>query len=81
MLSNFRGRMNPSHLKLMISRHMAEGRKPLFVNCTAGTTVMGAFDPINQIADICEEHGIWMHIDVSRVLDLYFVYCSFENHF
>jgi len=34
------------------------------VNGTAGTTVMGAFDPIDELADICERHGnIWLHID------------------
>lgn len=26
----------------------------------------GAFDPINEIADICEKYGCWLHIDVSR---------------
>ena len=40
------------------------GLLPFFVNCTSGTTVLGAFDPINEIADICEKHGIWLHIDV-----------------
>jgi len=58
-----RGRMNPKHLEAMILRHKNEGRRPFFVNCTSGTTVMGAFDPINDIADICQEHNIWMHID------------------
>jgi len=38
---------------------------PFFVNCTAGTTVMGAFDPINDIANICQDHNIWMHIDAA----------------
>ena len=57
--------MDPKHLEAMILRHKNEGRRPFFVNCTSGTTVMGAFDPINDIADICQEHNIWMHIDVS----------------
>lgn len=38
---------------------------PLFVNATAGTTVYGAFDPINDIADICEKYNLWLHVDVS----------------
>lgn len=38
---------------------------PFFVNATAGTTVQGAFDPLNCIADISERNGMWMHIDVS----------------
>jgi len=38
---------------------------PFFVNATAGTTVQGAFDPLNHIADISERNGMWMHVDVS----------------
>lgn len=41
-----------------------QGDKPFFVNATAGTTVLGAFDPINAVADICEKYDLWMHVDV-----------------
>ena len=33
---------------------------------TTGTTVIGAFDEFNPIADICQKHGIWLHVDVSN---------------
>ena len=36
---------------------------PLAVVCTAGTTVLGAFDPIDEIAPICESHSVWLHVD------------------
>ncbi|KAF3843269.1 hypothetical protein F7725_002118, partial [Dissostichus mawsoni] len=39
------------------------GYVPMFVNATAGTTVYGAFDPINEIADICEKYNMWLHVD------------------
>ncbi|KAG2459237.1 DCE1 decarboxylase, partial [Polypterus senegalus] len=39
------------------------GYVPLYVNATAGTTVYGAFDPINEIADICEKYNLWLHVD------------------
>ena len=56
--------MCPTDLERLISEDKARGLQPFFVNCTAGTTVIGAFDPINDIADICERHRVWMHIDV-----------------
>ena len=59
-----RGRMIPEELEKLIIRHKKEGHLPFFVNCTTGTTVYGAFDPIEPIADICEKYGIWLHIDV-----------------
>lgn len=41
-----------------------QGFVPMYVNATAGTTVYGAFDPINEIADICEKYNMWLHVDV-----------------
>lgn len=60
-----RGRMIPAELEKLIIRHKQEGHLPFFVNCTTGTTVYGAFDPIEPIADICEKYGIWLHIDAA----------------
>lgn len=36
---------------------------PFFVGTTAGTTVLGAFDPFEEIAAVCKRHGVWMHVD------------------
>lgn len=41
-----------------------QGLVPFYVNATAGTTVYGAFDPVTDIANICEKCGLWMHVDV-----------------
>nr|XP_039266619.1 acidic amino acid decarboxylase GADL1-like [Styela clava] len=57
------GRMIVSELEKEIQKAKNEGAIPIFVVATAGTTVLGAFDPFNEIADICEKHGIWMHVD------------------
>lgn len=43
-----------------------QGYVPMYVNATAGTTVYGAFDPINEIADICEKYNMWLHVDVRK---------------
>lgn len=41
-----------------------QNKQPFYVNATAGTTVMGAFDDLNSIADICLKYNLWMHVDV-----------------
>uniref|UniRef100_A0AAY4AYB3 Glutamate decarboxylase 1 n=1 Tax=Denticeps clupeoides TaxID=299321 RepID=A0AAY4AYB3_9TELE len=58
-----RGRVIPDDLEAKVIDAKRKGYVPLFVNATAGTTVYGAFDPINEIADICEKHNIWLHVD------------------
>ncbi|XP_076009942.1 acidic amino acid decarboxylase GADL1-like [Genypterus blacodes] len=61
--SDSRGKMIPSALEEQINMAKSEGAAPFMVNATAGTTVLGAFDPIEEIADICEKHNIWLHVD------------------
>lgn len=58
------GRMLPDELDKAISVSLETDKVPFFVNATAGTTVLGAFDPIDSIAAVCEKHGIWLHVDV-----------------
>ncbi|RZB39942.1 glutamate decarboxylase-like protein 1 [Asbolus verrucosus] len=57
------GRMIPEDLEKQISRSKETGCVPLFVNATAGTTVLGAVDPIEKIADICNKYKLWLHVD------------------
>lgn len=64
--SDEHGRMITSELERLILERKARGDIPFFVNATAGTTVLGAFDDINTIADICQKYNCWMHIDVSN---------------
>jgi sulfinoalanine decarboxylase len=58
-----KGRMIPEKLEEQIIEDLENGGIPTYVNATAGTTVLGAFDPIDKIADITEKYTIWLHID------------------
>jgi len=59
------GRMVPSSLRDKITEAKSQGKTPLYVNATAGTTVLGSYDPFVEISAVCKEFGIWMHIDGS----------------
>ena len=57
------GRMDVEDLKNQINKDISEGYNPVLVNITAGTTVLGAFDPITEAAEFCNKHNIWLHVD------------------
>ena len=57
------GVMKVDELEEQIEADKLNGFVPFFVNATAGTTVLGAFDPIDAISDICKSHKIWLHVD------------------
>lgn len=61
--SNNLGQMNVQKLEAAIQKDIADGYTPFFVKVTSGTTVLGAFDPIDGIADICEKYNLWLHVD------------------
>ncbi len=57
------GRMIPTALETAIVRAEEEGRRPFFVAATAGTTVLGAIDPIQSLSEIAQKHDLWLHVD------------------
>lgn len=56
-------RMDPRALEEAIRNDKANGVTPMAVVATAGTTLTGAVDPIDALADICEREGVWLHVD------------------
>lgn len=58
-----RGRMQVDALRQAIRLDRSRGVRPLFVNATAGTTVLGAYDPLRDIAAVARDEGLWMHVD------------------
>jgi glutamate decarboxylase len=57
--------MIPEELEKLVQRAKNEGRTPFYVNSTAGTTVLGSYDPFEAISVICKRHNLWLHIDGS----------------
>jgi len=57
------GKMSPRALDEAITKAKAEGLTPFCVNATCGTTVLGVFEDLNGIADVCQKHGVWLHVD------------------
>mgnify|MGYP006083235141 CR=1 FL=1 len=59
------GRMKPDVLQTAIADTRAGGRVPFCVVATTGTTVRGAFDPIDALADVCQDEELWLHVDAA----------------
>ena len=56
-------RLKPEALAEAVAWDREEGRQPAAVIATAGTIRSGAVDPLETIADLCEEEGVWLHVD------------------
>jgi len=56
-------RMRPEALEQAIAADVAVGRRPLFVAASAGSTNTGAIDPLADIATVCAERSVWLHVD------------------
>jgi glutamate/tyrosine decarboxylase-like PLP-dependent enzyme len=56
-------RMQVDALRDAITRDRNAGRRPIAVIATAGTVGTGAIDPLAEIADVCEEEDLWLHVD------------------
>lgn len=57
------GIMNPAQLNQHIIKDRNEGFMPMMIIATAGTTVLGAFDPIVELVEIAQKENIWLHVD------------------
>jgi aromatic-L-amino-acid decarboxylase len=57
--------MRPEALARQIEADQRAGLLPCFVCATVGTTSTNAMDPVAQIASICRQHNLWLHVDAA----------------
>lgn len=60
-----RYRMIADELERQIEMDKEDGLLPFFAVASAGTTNVGAIDPLEGIATICRTHGLWYHVDAA----------------
>ena len=56
-------RIDLVHLQTAIEHDVAAGRKPIAIVASAGTVNTGAIDPLPQIAALCKQYDLWLHVD------------------
>ena len=64
--SDERFRMRPDALSDEIAAARARGQRPIAVVASAGTTTTGAFDPLEEIAEVCADEGLSLHVDAAH---------------
>ncbi|WP_377267310.1 pyridoxal phosphate-dependent decarboxylase family protein [Peterkaempfera sp. SMS 1(5)a] len=57
------GHLDVAALRKAVAADRAEGLLPFLVAASAGTVNTGAVDPLDAVADLCEEEGLWLHVD------------------
>ncbi len=60
---NDRYEMDIAALQAQIAADKAAGLRPVCIAASAGTVNTGAIDPLNALADICEQENLWLHVD------------------
>lgn len=58
-------RMRPEALDQAVRQDLANGLRPIAVGATIGTTSVASVDPVERIANVCREHGLWLHVDAA----------------
>ncbi|HEY4799294.1 MAG TPA: aminotransferase class V-fold PLP-dependent enzyme, partial [Bacteroidia bacterium] len=60
-----RYKMKPDELEKLISEDKKQGLNPFLVIASAGTTDVGAIDPLEEIGAVAKRNNLWYHIDAA----------------
>jgi aromatic-L-amino-acid decarboxylase len=58
--------LRPDRLAAAMAEDVAAGLVPCFVVANVGTTSSTAIDPVPAMAEVCEAHGAWLHVDAAH---------------
>jgi L-2,4-diaminobutyrate decarboxylase len=59
-------RMDPNRLDATLAKLRSQGAPIVAVAATSCATPIGAFDSLNEIADVCARHEVWLHVDAAH---------------
>jgi aromatic-L-amino-acid/L-tryptophan decarboxylase len=65
LASDSQFRMNVNALREAVASDLRHGFKPLAVVATVGTTSTASVDPVREIAEVCAQYQMWLHIDAA----------------
>jgi L-2,4-diaminobutyrate decarboxylase len=58
-----RGVIRPDRLPAAWERLTGDGRRAVALVANACSTALGLYDPLEEIAEFCAAHGVWLHVD------------------
>jgi L-2,4-diaminobutyrate decarboxylase len=60
------GRVQPSEINQQIEDLAAQGKRVMAIVANACGTAAGLYDPLPEIATLCKQHKIWLHVDAAH---------------
>lgn len=57
------GKINVLAFEEQVKKDVKNGFIPFYLNATAGTTVLCAFDDVLLLSTVCKKYNMWLHLD------------------